>query len=474
MTSQVTKCPKCHTSFRVSDSQLSIASGAVRCGSCLHIFNAPDNWLIKDTADLNQPETAANSNENNTLTNDSGEQDTLDNIFDGDIFDDNTDLDEMASDYLSSSDDELDDLLDASDTYAIDDDDALFDDDELIGSSGSNSIINTEHDLLNHQPGTSSNNDNQEASFSSFFLELDEKSNTPGSIYKELDDLGEDDEPTEDSWANKLLEEDEEDQVAAPQQALEAEQHNPQQEDEFSDIFDSLDADQPAELDLAPDMLDTLNRHEQFTDQAEIEEEEFILSNGPLIADERIGDHKKNLLANIEPEPVEMTAVAGRNRWIRRGWISSIVATLLLLVVQYVVFNFDRLSRDESYRPLLISSCSLLGCKVPSLDDITLIRSSNLMVRSHPTAQNALVVDAIIINRADFKQPFPVMQLQFTDLAGKIVAGRNFNPNEYLAGELIGSKNMPIKQPVHISLEIADPGEHAINYQLHFYPLRNP
>ena len=36
----ITQCPHCRTSFRVSLTQLGAAHGAVRCGACLHVFNA--------------------------------------------------------------------------------------------------------------------------------------------------------------------------------------------------------------------------------------------------------------------------------------------------------------------------------------------------------------------------------------------------------------------------------------------------
>lgn len=38
----ITRCPKCGTAFRVTPSQLQSAKGAVRCGSCLHVFKAQD------------------------------------------------------------------------------------------------------------------------------------------------------------------------------------------------------------------------------------------------------------------------------------------------------------------------------------------------------------------------------------------------------------------------------------------------
>lgn len=50
----VTQCPHCHTSFRVSHGQLSVARGVVRCGSCLQVFNAARQLLeqraVKDVA----------------------------------------------------------------------------------------------------------------------------------------------------------------------------------------------------------------------------------------------------------------------------------------------------------------------------------------------------------------------------------------------------------------------------------------
>ncbi|MES2820781.1 MAG: MJ0042-type zinc finger domain-containing protein, partial [Pseudomonadota bacterium] len=41
----VTQCPQCRTRFRVSRAQLGAAHGAVRCGACLHVFNAVQQLL---------------------------------------------------------------------------------------------------------------------------------------------------------------------------------------------------------------------------------------------------------------------------------------------------------------------------------------------------------------------------------------------------------------------------------------------
>lgn len=45
MADRVTCCPHCSTSFRITAAQLQTARGAVRCGSCLQIFRATDHLV---------------------------------------------------------------------------------------------------------------------------------------------------------------------------------------------------------------------------------------------------------------------------------------------------------------------------------------------------------------------------------------------------------------------------------------------
>jgi Protein of unknown function (DUF3426) len=96
------------------------------------------------------------------------------------------------------------------------------------------------------------------------------------------------------------------------------------------------------------------------------------------------------------------------------------------------------------------------------------IQSRNLVVRSHPDVPGALLVDALIINEAPFPQPFPLIELRFSSLTGSLVAGRRFNPEEYLSGDLDGAQTMQPRTPIHIALEIDDPGADAVNYVMVF------
>jgi len=174
-------------------------------------------------------------------------------------------------------------------------------------------------------------------------------------------------------------------------------------------------------------------------------------------------------LFELEEEPLQLEWEARRRPWGRwLGWGLLNLIALLALAAQYVTYNFEALARQDEYRPWLERICPAVGCKLPPRVDISQIKSSNLVVRSHPDFAGALIVDAMIYNRAPFAQPFPLLEVQFDDLQGKTLARRTFKPGEYLSGELAGQHEMPSQIPIHISLEILDPGANAVNYSLGF------
>ena len=58
MAVHVTRCPHCHTTFRVRDEHLNIAKGAVRCGSCLQVFKATDYFVDESEVAAPAPSTS--------------------------------------------------------------------------------------------------------------------------------------------------------------------------------------------------------------------------------------------------------------------------------------------------------------------------------------------------------------------------------------------------------------------------------
>lgn len=142
---------------------------------------------------------------------------------------------------------------------------------------------------------------------------------------------------------------------------------------------------------------------------------------------------------------------------------------LLLLVSlagQFLWQRVDLLSLDRNLRPVYQLACDLLQCRLPPLEDLGNLQVENLLVRSHPSEADALVVSAVLRNTAGFQQPFPQLHLQFSDQSLRPVAGRDFQPAEYLPQALRSIVNMPVNAPVQVTLEILDPGSDAVNYEL--------
>lgn len=147
---------------------------------------------------------------------------------------------------------------------------------------------------------------------------------------------------------------------------------------------------------------------------------------------------------------------------------AGIALGLVLLAAQVLWYRFDDWAKDPQWQAVYAPLCQVFGCELPQQRDRSLLETRNLAVRTHPTEPDALQVNAMIVNRADFPQPFPVLELRFTTVRGTLVAGRRFEPAEYLGGDAAGMDMMPPRTPVQIELTMDDPGPEAVNYFLRF------
>jgi predicted Zn finger-like uncharacterized protein len=141
---------------------------------------------------------------------------------------------------------------------------------------------------------------------------------------------------------------------------------------------------------------------------------------------------------------------------------------ILLLGIQWLYFNRNALAGDSAWRPTMERFCDFLQCDLPLRVDLEQIELLDRDVRKHPAADDALLINATIINHARHVQPYPLFSVSFSNLSGKPVALRHFRPAEYLGETAAHYSGMIPDTPVHAVLEIADPGEDAVSFQLDF------
>lgn len=358
-------CPNCNTQYQLTQEQLNVAGGQVRCGACMTVFDAQehqapskakaaeDDFLIDDDFSLDEPEKVVEEKPSTMRQTQTG------------------------SFYL-------------------------FDEDNLSDS----------------------------------FKNIDTSKQYLGDEVIPSDEAEGDDE----SWADQLLEEEEagiEKPASKPEPKADkvassikkaAKKHNAQAK--------PLSADKPAT---------------EQDDEADI--------GLPL------GD-KKGLIDRIQPEPLELNIGGGGRLLACFAWFCLLLLLGAGLLAQLLFFQFEKWSHQPQWRPVYRILCQHLECELPSLYNIDDISAQHLSVNSHKVYKGALVVDAVLLNQSDIAQPFPHLELFFTDSSNQVVAAKRFAPAEYLHGELKGKAMMPAKQPIRIALEIIDPGKQASGYYL--------
>ena len=174
---------------------------------------------------------------------------------------------------------------------------------------------------------------------------------------------------------------------------------------------------------------------------------------------------KLDRIANVAPDDVVGEFMPASNRRTGR-WFAGCVVALVVLSGQYLWFERDRMAMDPRLRPYYLSACNIVDCQLPDYLDATNLVATDLVVRTHPVAQNGLIVDAILRNGAPYRQRFPLLQLKFSDINGTTLAQRTFSPDIYLAGELAGLQYIPAVTEVRLSLDIVDPGPQAVSYSM--------
>ncbi|PIB55712.1 DUF3426 domain-containing protein [Pseudomonas sp. 2995-1] len=402
----VTQCPHCQTRFRVNHAQLSVARGVVRCGSCLQVFNAA-RQLLEQRAHAPEPEQPVIALPPEAPRAISQKQWTAEEL---DL--DNLDLDE-----------ELAKLERREIQHTL-----------PVGAE-------------RRQPGAERRQKEDALSASRETVKAEEEK-WAASLFSE---------PPEER-TNVSEDEPESTKVPATKQRTEP---------SMSHHIDTIDDETPLRASPDDDDIDPpFTPLTQSADELEPEERPQFRRKRPR---PEAGAHD-DLLQDLEDDPLHLYAQKRPQGLGRRLiWMLLVLIAAAGLAGQYIAYQFDDLARQDAYRPWFQQLCPTLGCTVPSRVDIAHIKSSNLVVRSHPEFAGALVVDAIIYNRATFSQPFPLLELRFADLNGSLIASRRFKPAEYLSGELAGVSEMPSQTPIHISLDILDPGNKAVNYSLSFH-----
>ncbi len=142
-----------------------------------------------------------------------------------------------------------------------------------------------------------------------------------------------------------------------------------------------------------------------------------------------------------------LVALLGQAAWYQREWILDHVPGL---------------------RAHWQAWCEGKACALPPRRDVAMLHIVSRDVRDHPQYRDALLVNATIVNDAEFTQPFPVVELTLFDQAGVALGVRRFQPREYLDASLNVEAGMKPRQSIYVVLEIAGTSTEAVSFEFKF------
>ncbi len=498
-----TCCPECKTCFRITNEQLAIAKGLVRCGHCHQVFNGGES--LTEALPDEKPATQSPDKRHEADEHDSSIFAAEFSVSENET-PENTPL-ENENDLTASSSDHFD----LPSFSARDDFTETFTQDEAAVFTPPSEITDKQ-ESLQISPPVDNPDDLFEALADDWFKQEKPEPTLTGAP---------DQAQTEDSYGYSDISD-----------ALKEEQNI---DDIFSDMHQQLELGM-AELEKKESetgVLDDLSKHnknrnikkEKTTVDDELEINQaidniFADSKLPLYGEKQEDPEyrvEKEMLAafgheahietssdNIKfedeaisitdiPRPMEEDLAVSSARppeheiprrlrdsltvaepkktsiWKVIGGLFLILLLSLALLIQLALFrNIEIIRYFPQARPWLEQFCDYAPCRIHARQAIDKIRILERDIHANPENKKALLITATIVNQASFSQPYPDIRVSLSDLTGTVVAQRRFSPADYL-----GSLNSPFLlmkpgTPVHIRIDVLDPGRDAVNFEFQF------
>jgi predicted Zn finger-like uncharacterized protein len=173
------------------------------------------------------------------------------------------------------------------------------------------------------------------------------------------------------------------------------------------------------------------------------------------------------------PEDAEVSAAdtsrSSAATWLlRAAWMTGALLVLVLALDQWGRFQGKPLFEQTSIQSSLVR----LGLRAPPprppARDPDLIHLVSRELTSHPTRPGYLRLNATLVNRAPRSQPYPDIDVDLLDAAGKVVHRERFAPSDYLAPGTPAGAGLAPQAYLPLALDLEDPGEQAVGFELEF------
>ena len=164
----------------------------------------------------------------------------------------------------------------------------------------------------------------------------------------------------------------------------------------------------------------------------------------------------------------ETTPIKSSMRPLER-WL-VLTATVLLLIgisIHLVLADRDALAKHQSLRPIISQLCLIANCQLSDWRQPEAFLPVQQSVAADPKQSGTLIVQLSFTNTAQWPQPWPQIELSFTDISGQKIGLRRFRPSEYLNARQ--APDIKAGQTVSVELAIQETSSKADGFTFNFY-----
>lgn len=162
------------------------------------------------------------------------------------------------------------------------------------------------------------------------------------------------------------------------------------------------------------------------------------------------------------------TSAVGRSL-ARAAWLVGGVLLGSIIILNTADFAGQPVLENGAVTDTLVK----LGLREPELHapfrDLDRIHLVSRELKTDPLNRGVLRLEAIIVNRADRNQPYPGIEVALLDAEGSMLTTVRFRTEDYLDDTAAIESGFATNAYLPFTLELEDPGEEAVGFELKFH-----
>ncbi|WP_231104407.1 DUF3426 domain-containing protein [Xanthomonas graminis] len=149
-------------------------------------------------------------------------------------------------------------------------------------------------------------------------------------------------------------------------------------------------------------------------------------------------------------------------------WI-ALAGLGLLLALQILIADRQRLGADARWRPWVAGVCQVLRCSLPPWREPGAFTMLSREVRPLPGRAGTLQIQATFRNDARWAQAWPLLQLSLADADGRTIGSRVLRPQDYLGRTRPEAATLAPGQSAQVTFQVREPAAETAAFSFDFH-----